>query len=114
MREILFRGYNKNIKRFIFGDLIHFENEFKIIDKSGYNFFVDTETVGQFTGVTDKNVVKIFEGDILLFGDKSFAVEWQNDIVGFGYFYTSDRVLGCDGINCEVIGTIHENPEKLI
>ena len=113
MRDILFRGQDeKGI--FVYGDLRHFNNEVRIIGKSGYSHIVDPETVGQFTGVTDKNGVKIFEGDILLFGDKSFAVEWQNDIVGFGYFYTFDRFLCCDGINCEVIGNINNNPEKLI
>ena len=79
MREILFRGYNKNIKRFIFGDLIHFENEFKIIDKSGYNFFVDTETVGQFTGKHDKNGKMIFEKDKIKWAgeDTIYVVEFE-------------------------------------
>ena len=117
MREILFRGKSKIDNRFAYGFLWidSFSGSTHIMTENlNVNFEVIPETVGQFTGVTDKNGVKIFEGDILLFGDKSFAVEWQNDIVGFGYFYTSDRVLGCDGINCEVIGNIHENLEKLI
>ena len=114
MREILFRGKDEKTGKIIFGDLRHFNNEVRIVGKSGYSHIVEPETIGQFTGLADKKGVKIFEGDILLFGDKSFAVEWKNDIVGFGYFYTFDRLLGCDGINCEVIGNIHENPEKLI
>ena len=135
MREILFRGYNKNIKRFIFGDLIHFENEFKIIDKSGYNFFVDTETVGQFTGLTDKNGVKIFEGDILedkkgsilvvkfgqfKAGKDDYDIEYMP--VGFHILF-SDEGTYCinlygDGYaisakECSIVGNIHENSELL-
>ena len=117
MRDILFRGKKEN-GEWLHGDLVHYGDKILIFSENAQNspdyYEVDPETVGQFTGVTDKNGVKIFEGDILLFGDKFFAVEWQNDILGFGYFYTFDRVLGCDGINCEIIGNIHENPEKLI
>ena len=123
MREILFRGYNKNIKRFIFGDLIHFENEFKIIDKSGYNFFVDTETVGQFTGVTDKNGVKIFEGDVLQWvscnpfslGERRKVV--VNYVNGWYFCVGSISVSLAELLvaeRCEVIGSIHNNPERLI
>ena len=130
MREILFRGQKPN-GEWVQGDLLHIssgciiyhgsqtESEIKENAGAAIELLIDEvsvvkpKTVGQFTGVTDKNGVKIFEGDILLFGDKSFAVEWQNDIVGFGYFYTSDRFLGCDGMNSEVIGNVHENTELL-
>jgi uncharacterized phage protein (TIGR01671 family) len=116
MREILFIGKKQN-GEWLQGDLVHYGDKILIFSENAQNspdyYEVDPETVGQFTGVTDKNGVEIFEGDILLFGDKSFAVEWQNDIVGFGYLYTSDRFLGCDGINCEIIGNIYNNPELL-
>ena len=124
MREILFRGQKLN-GEWVQGDLLHIssgciiyhgsqtESEIKENTGAAIELFINEisvvkpETVGQFTGLTDKNGVKIFEGDILLFGDTSFVVEWKNDIAGFGYLDTSDRVLGCDGINCEVIGNIH-------
>ena len=107
MREILFRGQTKS-GEWHFGFFIKRKGIANIF-KNGMLYEVEPETVGQFIGMTDKNGVKIFEGDILLFGDKSFSVEWKNDIAGFGYLDTSDRVLGCDGINCEVIGNIHKN-----
>ena len=107
MREILFRGKTKS-GEWHFGFFIKRKGIANIF-KNGMLYEVEPETIGQFTGITDKNGVKVFEGDILLFGDTSFVVEWQNDIAGFGYFDTSDRILGCDGINCEVIGNIHEN-----
>ena len=110
MRDILFRGKKQN-GELLYGDLVHYGDKILIFSENAPNspdyYEVKTETVGQFTGLHDKNGVKIFEGDILLFGDTSFVVEWQNDIAGFGYLDTSDRVLGCDGINCEVIGNIH-------
>ena len=109
MREILFRAKRVDNCTWVTGYyMYHSKREKHVILTHGSKFIeVIPETVGQFTGITDKNGVKIFEGDILLFGDTSFVVEWQNDIAGFGYLDTSDRVLGCDGINCEVIGNIH-------
>ena len=110
MRKFLFRGEKQN-GEWLYGDLFHYGDKILIFSENAPNspdyYEVKTETVGQFTGLRDKNGVKIFEGDILLFGDTSFVVEWKNDIAGFGYLDTSDRVLGCDGINCEVIGNIH-------
>jgi uncharacterized phage protein (TIGR01671 family) len=127
MREILFRGYNKNVKRFIYGDLTHFENEIRIIEKAGYSFFVDPETVGQFTGLTDKNGVKIFEGDIIQ--DKydescNHVIKYFEEESCFGVLYiglngslTPMSRLAKDWINEfdeVVIGNIHKNPELLI
>lgn len=105
MREILFRGQMEG-GEWHFGFFIKRRGIANIF-KNGMLYEVKLETVGQYTGLTDKNGVKIFEGDILLFGDTSFVVEWKNDITGFGFLDSSDRFLGCDGINCEVIGDIH-------
>jgi uncharacterized phage protein (TIGR01671 family) len=127
MREILFRGQRIDNGEWVEGDLIQIgggaliyhgdKKEVEVIKQEdspcSVGFYpneisvVIPKTVGQFTGLTDKNGVKIFEGDILLFGDTSFVVEWKNDITGFGFLDSSDRFLGCDGINCEVIGDIH-------
>lgn len=89
-------------------------------------FTVDPSTVGQYTGMTDKNGVKIFEGDIVnsngtwwnaagvaWHDSPIIEVEWSNYLCGFEPF----AYYGCDcGVfirpnEVEIIGNIHDNPE---
>ena len=72
MREILFRGKTKETGEWRYGFVAkhkyEFENEevFVIEDEEGYWAEVIPETIGQFTGLTDKKgFTKIFEGDII-------------------------------------------------
>lgn len=83
---------------------------------------VYTETVGQFTGLYDKNGKRIFEGDIVtglfLFGltvsavvtfqDGAFGLEWYR-----GGAKTFDAFTSVCNVGYEVIGNIHDDPELL-
>ena len=88
--------------------------------------YVNPETVGQFTGLTDKNGKKIFEGDIIrakIEDGNHSGFTWPNMQVDFqqGSFCLNDRngyvfcVLGAfaQSVTFEVIGNIYDNPELL-
>lgn len=122
MREILFRGktdkgewvYGVPVQVGEFTEMHDFDFEYQKMNEP----LVSEETIGQYTGLTDKNGNKIFEGDILngysLFGDSDFrnsVVEWS-DL--FLCFKAGNFSLYGDGLQTyEVIGNIHDNPELL-
>lgn len=80
-------------------------------------YAVVPESVGEYTGIKDKNGVKVFEHFIVKWAGQNFAVEWHHtkfvlkkDLGSEMYDYT----LSCfDGSELEVIGTTYDNPELL-
>ena len=109
MREILFRGIAKIHGTFEFGDLITSMGKIYIGNTIGNHpddwCEVFPETVGQFTSLTDKNGVKIFEGDVVyLAGYGDYTVEYPF-IELFEAFFEGD--IG------SIKGNIHDNPELL-
>lgn len=132
MREILFRGKlkaeNGELKKgdWVYGDFVTLidgkEKHLHIYGKGE----VKAETIGQFTGLTDKNGTKIFEGDIVkhhrtLWGaDNSDVgiIQWRQTTCKFyrtSKFDTVHIVELWEGASeeYEVIGNIHDNPEIL-
>lgn len=137
MREILFRGKSKSINKgkWIYGSFVEDTdlNACCIRDKSLVYELVDRETVGQYTGLTDKNGKMIFEGDIIRAITLDMGMECLA-VVCFGNFIdenNGDEYIGFyiefDGIKTtaaqltmkecknriEVIGNIYDNPELL-
>lgn len=96
----------------------------KVTDKWGNSeigadvigYLVDPETVCEYTGLTDKNGRKIFEGDILRFEDCSnYPVVWDSDYCAFGSCWYSDfdHLSKYRSIKIKVVGNIFDNPELL-
>ena len=132
-REIKFRGLSNGV--WYYGSLMqHFEdkvsyicwkgeilgNNLGVIQDQDLSEEVDFETVGQFTGLYDKNGKEIFEGDVVSIAeneDKSFSgglILFDEDLYAYVIHKNNG---GWDYINelkyIEIIGNIHENPELL-
>lgn len=80
--------------------------------------FVDENTVGQYTGLTDKNGKKIWEGDIIKADNwlhqnmKIYTIVFENS--GFYAKHKDEDCWNFDHLeNIEIIGNIHDNPELL-
>lgn len=119
-REILFRGKRKDNGEWITDSETYIRDGDGIwLSDENLNVVqVIPETVGQFTGMTDKNGVKIFEGDIVRFvsgGYSNFVILWDNkDALWFlrAKNYTTDFYHHFSN-EFEVIGNIYDNPEIL-
>lgn len=80
-------------------------------------FLVDENTVGQYTGLKDKNGKEIYEGDILEEGEGYyFEVVWEGQWAKFKLQWKNKAYQYPEwnrGINMQVIGNIYDNPELL-
>ena len=135
MREILFRGKTKH-REWIYGDLITHGIDFDDAIKQHHTrevWDIIPETIGQFTGLTDKNGKKIFEGDILaetwwgeLYAKNPILCKFHNGSFCFTKYYIWDTANNCERAwvwkkrflkkelkYCEIIGNIHDNPKLL-
>lgn len=130
MREILFRGQTRRKgERFwmdgspvesnwVYGGVLCGSGDHSIIYQTEPDIekkVVYTDTLGQYTGLTDKNGVKIFEGDIVSLGDANYPVIF-NTLGRCAEFALTDGVpFGFDYIHVpmEVVGNIYDNPELI-
>ena len=148
MREILFRGKRTDNGEWVEGyyykakycrtddelcDYITVPHP-KEYNEPSSHYIVDPETVGQYTGLTDKNGKRIFEGDMIkpfddeidkmvvefrlgqfllcLYGERGYMAEYGWEESGnYGCFEAEP--LSSYGDDIEVIGNIHDNPELL-
>lgn len=122
MREILFRGKSVDNGEWIYGDYaapfaFYPANIFEQ-DGEFEGIAVEPETVGQFTGLTDKNGKRIFEGDIVFTKTTSCkfvgCILYSTEYVRFVCVTKSKTSYPMDSkFEYEIIGNIHDNKEIL-
>ena len=145
-REIKFRGKDINTGEWVYGAFVPDELEQTHGKMVTWGFIrrykpnrtvesvemieVDRNTVGQYTGLKDKNGTEIYEGDIVEltntykgmntksiveidFIDFTFAGKWKEEYSPSGYMYNPLGSYNFPIVTIEVIGNIYENPELL-
>ena len=131
LREIIFRGKRLDNGEWVYGSfcmdareqfngLCGVDGFIRLYDKAKgkmQSHEVDRETVGQYTGLNDKNGERIFEGDVLTVDgeDGFFVLEFQEDTARF-VMSGDSIVVDFDNFwsyEVEVMGNIHDNSELL-
>ena len=117
MREIKFRGKRKDTGEWVYGDFLKpTDYHFCIRERiSGATHYVESETVGQYTGLKDKNGKEIYGGDRVKIQDEVVTIFFNESMASWDYEYEGGdcEPIVLDGSyydpsGFEVIGNIHE------
>ena len=116
MREIKFRGLNRNSNEWKYGYLVVDEKYTQIWQKGDVPVIVDPETIGQFINLRDKNNKEIYEGDRIK-SKYEFGWPFTDDSEVFFSHQGAEVKIGDSFVlltnlkDVEIIGNIYENPE---
>ena len=122
MRKIKFRGKRLSTREWVYGSLIQWKDGTMTIiteNKEDHSeFYVNPDTVGQYTGLQDRNGQDVYEGDLLRTSEGNIMIaEWvESGIVTRCLTPTYDGMMNTNRHAfpvSEKIGTIHDNPELL-
>ncbi len=127
-REILFRGKRADNGEWVYGSSLKEKAcdgvQHIIVTENGEYHLINPKTRGQYTGLTDRNGVRIFEGDIIDYknpdGIDKYIVTWDNEYSRFAaaaIWFGETKIIGdfvfYSQSKCTVIGNIHDNPELM-
>ena len=114
----LWRGKEKGTGKWIYGGLV-VRNNLAVIQNDEFGGIVDETKCGQFTGLTDKDGKRIFEGDLVLKRTNGGKIErLPVQFLNGGFWavaqqeYRSVKLLSLEDCRIKVVGNIYDGEEK--